>query len=206
MGPDSGQHWQSLYETKASDDVSWYEPVPQRSLELIQATGLASDAALLDVGGGTSTLVDHLLMAGFADITVLDIAPTALEASEARLGTAASQVQWIATDVTTWQPQGRYDLWHDRAVFHFLIDPTLRDQYLQVMRAALAPGAFVVMATFGPEGPTRCSGLDVQRYSAAELSAVLGSAFRLVRSDIDEHVTPSGCVQQFLYSLWRAVA
>jgi hypothetical protein len=206
MGPDSGQHWQSVYETKAFAEVSWYEPVPQRSLELIQGTGLPSDAALLDVGGGASTLVDHLLATGFEDITVLDVAPAALEASEARLGTAAGQIQWIAADVTTWQPQRRYDLWHDRAVFHFLVDPALRDRYLHVMKAALAPGAYVVMASFGPEGPTRCSGLDVQRYSADELGAVLGSAFRLVRSDIDEHVTPSGCAQQFLYGLWRAEA
>lgn len=197
-------HWQAVYETKSATDVSWYEPVPQRSLELIEAAGLPPEAALVDVGGGASTLVDHLLTAGFGDITVLDVARAALEASKARLGSASDRVHWIAADVTAWQPPRRYDLWHDRAVFHFLVDVALRDEYLDVLKSALAPDGYVVMATFGPEGPTRCSGLDAQRYSAAELSEVLGSAFRLVRSEIEEHVTPSGHVQQFLYGLWRA--
>jgi len=196
-------HWQAVNETKSATDVSWYEPVPQRSLELIEATGLPPEASLVDVGGGASTLVGHLLVAGFGDITVLDVARAALEGSKARLGTAGDRVQWIASDVTAWQPPRRYDLWHDRAVFHFLVDVTLRDRYLDVLKAALAPGGYVVMATFGPQGPSRCSGLDAQRYSADELSEVLGPAYRLVRSQIEEHVTPSGQVQQFLYGLWR---
>lgn len=200
------QHWQAVYQAKASTDVSWYEPVPERSLALIQTAGLPSDAALLDVGGGASTLVDHLLAAGFGDITVLDLAPAALEESKARLGSASANLEWIAADATDWQPTRRYDLWHDRAVFHFLVDVELRYRYLDVLKAALAPGGFVVMATFGPEGPTRCSGLDVQPYSAEELSGVLGPSFRLIESDVEEHVTPSGCGQQFLYGLWRAEA
>ena len=198
------EHWQTVYETKAPTDVSWYQPIPQHSLALIQSTGLAPDAAILDVGGGASTLVDHLLAAGFKDITVLDVALAALEATKARLGTAGAAVQVIAADVTTWQPPRRYDLWHDRAVFHFLVDEALREQYIHVLRAAIAPGGYLVMATFGPEGPTRCSGLDVRRYSAAELSAVLGPTFHLVTSDIEEHMTPSAHVQQFMYGLWQA--
>ena len=146
------EHWQTVYETKAPTDVSWYQPVPQRSLALIQSTGLPPSAALLDVGGGASTLADHLLAAGFSDITVLDVAPAALEAAQARLGAAGAPVQMIAADVTVWQPPRRYDLWHDRAVFHFLVDVALRAQYLDVLRAALAPGGYLVMATFGPEG------------------------------------------------------
>ena len=198
------EHWQTVYETKSSTDVSWYQPVPQRSLALIQSTGLPPDAAILDVGGGASTLVDHLLAAGFSDITVLDVAPAALEAAKVRLGTAGATVQMIAADVTAWQPSRRYDLWHDRAVFHFLVNAALREQYLNVLKVALAPGGYLVMATFGPQGPMRCSGLDVRRYSAAELSAVLGPAFRLVTSDIEEHTTPSGNIQQFIYGLWQA--
>jgi len=199
-------HWQTVYHTKAPTDVSWYQPVPRRSLELIRATGLSSKAAILDVGGGSSTLVDNLLKEGFVDITVLDIAPAALAESKKRLEDAASRAQWIETDIMAWQPARRYDLWHDRAVFHFLVDPQLRARYVQVLKAGLAPDRYVVIATFGPEGPTRCSGLGVCRYSAADLSTILGPTFRLMRSNIDEHVTPAGRTQQFLYGLWRAEA
>jgi len=200
------QHWQSVYRTKAPSDVSWYEPIPQRSLEFVRAACLPPGSPILDVGGGTSTLVDHLLAAGFTDITVLDIAAAALAEAEARLGAAACRVQWIAEDITAWQPARRYRLWHDRAVFHFLVDPVLRAGYAGVLRAALATGGHVVMATFGPNGPTRCSGLDVKRYSADELSAVLGPSFRLVRSQIAAHVTPAGHTQEFLYGWWQAHA
>jgi hypothetical protein len=204
MTSDPRGHWQTVYETKAPTDVSWYQPVPQRSLTLIQSTGLPSDATLLDVGGGASTLVDHLLAAGFSDITVLDVALAALEATQARLGAAGAPVQMIAADVTTWQPSRRYDLWHDRAVFHFLVDEAQRTQYLNVLRTAIAPDGYLMMATFGPEGPMRCSGLEVRRYAAAELSAVLGPTFRLITSDIEKHTTPSGNIQQFMYGLWQA--
>lgn len=197
-------HWEAVYRTKTATETSWYQPVLQRSLALIQAAAVPPGAAILDVGGGASTLVDHLLAAGFADVTVLDIAPTALAQARARLGAKAACVQWIAADITTWQPTRRYVLWHDRAVFHFLIDPAVRARYLDALRAALAPGGDVVIATFGPEGPTRCSGLDVQRYSTATLSAVLGPAFRLMRSQLEEHVTPAGTKQQFLYCWWRS--
>jgi trans-aconitate methyltransferase len=197
-------HWEAVYRTKAVTETSWYQPVLQRSLELIQAATVPPGAAILDVGGGASTLVDHLLAAGFADVTVLDIASTALAQARVRLGAKAASVQWIAADITTWQPTRRYVVWHDRAVFHFLVDPALRARYLDSLRAALAPGGHVVIATFGPEGPTRCSGLDVQRYSTETLSAVLGSAFRLMRSQLEEHVTPTGKRQQFLYCWWRS--
>ncbi len=197
-------HWEAVYRTKAATETSWYQPVLQRSLELIQAAAVPPGAAILDVGGGASTLVDHLLAAGFTDVTVLDIASTALAQARARLGAKAACVQWIAADITTWQPTRRYVVWHDRAVFHFLVDPALRARYLGSLRAALAPGGHVVIATFGPEGPTRCSGLDVQRYSTETLSAVLGSAFQLMRSQLEEHVTPAGKRQQFLYCWWRS--
>jgi SAM-dependent methyltransferase len=205
MTADGKTHWQTLYETTTATDLSWYELVPARSLELIEATGVPQDAAILDVGGGTSTLVDHLLRAGFTDVTVLDIAAAAFAAARARLNVAATQVHWIEADVTRWQPDRQYSIWHDRALLHFLIDPAERMRYVEVLRAALAPGGHVVIATFGPEGPTRCSGLDVQRYAADDLGTVLGARFSLVRSAVQEHITPVGHAQQFSYAWWRAV-
>lgn len=203
---DPEQHWQAAYESKAVTDVSWYEPVPRHSLELIDTAGLSRDAALIDIGGGASTLVDNLLASGFVDLTVLDLAAASLDAARIRLGAKGESVDWIVADVTAWRPSRRYNLWHDRAVFHFLIDTTARDAYLATLRATLAPGGYVVMATFGPDGPTRCSGLDTQRYSPDGLSSVLGSTFRPVVSHIYDHVTPGGGVQQFLYGLWQSEA
>lgn len=205
MTDERKKHWQTVYQTKSSTDVSWYQFVPNRSLELIKSAAMLPEAAILDVGGGDCTLVDNLLAAGFTDITVLDISSAALDSAKSRLGAAAGGVVWIAADITDWQPVRRFDLWHDRAVFHFLVDPTLRRRYLGVLQAALVPGGHVVIATFGPEGPTRCSGLDVQRYSVAELSAVLGSCFRLIRSHLDVHLTPAGREQQFLYGWWQTI-
>lgn len=202
---DPRAHWQEVYRTTAPALVSWYQPVPERSLELILATGVARDAPLLDVGGGSSTLVDHLLKEGYSDLTVLDIAGGGLEAARARLGLAAQRVRWIEADVMTFEPPHRYALWHDRAVFHFLVEPGDRDRYLGVLRAALAPGGHLVLATFGPAGPSRCSGLPVRRYSAEEIGTVLGPGFRLMRSRLDEHVTPTGGRQQFQYGWWTAV-
>ena len=198
-------HWNRLYQTAGLDQVSWYQKVPEHSLELIRATGIAPTAAILDVGGGASTLVDYLLQEGFEDVSVLDLAAPALAAAQARLGAAAAKVHWINADITKFQPERRYALWHDRAVFHFLVDPERRERYLSVLRGAVAPDGHLVLATFGPDGPTRCSGLDVQRYSAADLSAALRPGFRLVRSLLEEHVTPSGGRQQFLYGWWKAV-
>jgi len=197
-------HWQKVYATKAPTEVSWYQPVPERSLALIRDTGVPLDAPLLDVGGGASTLVDQLLAAGFTDLTVLDIAGAALAAAQARLGAAAARVRWVEADITGYVPERRYALWHDRAVFHFLVEPDRRQRYLNTLGAALAPGGHVILATFGPQGPTRCSGLPVQRYSAAELDALLAPRYRLVRSEIEDHLTPAGQPQQFLYGWWRA--
>ncbi len=196
-------HWETVHATREPTAVSWYQPVPRRSLEWTAATGLALDAPLLDVGAGASTLVDHWLTAGHADVSMLDIASAALERSRARLGVAAPRVEWIVSDVTTFRPTRRYALWHDRAVLHFLTDALARDMYLASLRAALMPGGDVILATFGPDGPLRCSGLPVQRYGVDELSALLGPAFTLRRDALDEHVTPSGGRQQFQYGWWR---
>jgi SAM-dependent methyltransferase len=203
MAGEPKDHWQRVYQRAASHEVSWYEPVPERSLELILATGVARDAAVLDVGGGASTLVDHLLKKHFSDVTVLDLAASSLAAARARLGPDALRVQWVEADITTFQPLRRYALWHDRAVLHFLIDPAARARYLDVLGAALAPGGHLVLATFGPEGPTRCSGLDVRRYSAEEIGAFLGPGFQLMRSRLEDHLTPKGRRQQFQYGWWQ---
>ena len=205
MSDDLRDHWQEVYATRAPTEVSWYQPVPERSLALIRETGVPPDAPLLDVGGGASMLVDHLLLAGYTDLTVLDISGTALAAAQARLGAAAARVRWIETDITGFAPERRYTLWHDRAVFHFLVEPERRQRYLDVLGAALVPGGHLILATFGPLGPTRCSGLPVQRYAAAELDGLLAPRYRLIRSEIEDHVTPAGQPQQFLYGWWQMI-
>jgi len=204
MGVDPAAHWQRLYETRSADQVSWYEPVPERSLELIRATGIPLEAPILDVGGGASLLVDHLLASGYTDISVLDLSPAALAQARARLGPAAGQVTWIAADITSFVPERRYALWHDRAVFHFILRPDEQRRYLAALRKGLAPHGHVVLATFGPGGPERCSGLPVQRYSVAALEVLLGPGFQLRSSRIEQHRTPGGETQEFLYTWWQA--
>jgi trans-aconitate methyltransferase len=199
----SAGHWETIYRTRSPDELSWYQAVPRRSLELIQATGVALTASILDVGGGASPLVDHLLAGGYTDVSVLDIAPAALEQAKTRLGPAATRVQWIAADVTDFHPERRYALWHDRGVFHFLVTLSEQARYLAVLRSALAPAGHLVLAMFGPQGPERCSGLPVQRYSREDLSGLLGSHFRLRRAELDNHLTPRGQHQEFLWSWWQ---
>ncbi len=196
-------HWKRIYRAGDPREASWYEPIPTASLELIEATGVAQDGPVIDVGGGTSTLVDCLLAKGFTDLTVLDIAPAALDKARRRLGESAGRVTWLSADVTKFRPARAYALWHDRAVFHFLTDAKSRRSYLETLRGALARPGHVILATFGPEGPARCSGLDVMRYSVAELSACLGPEFRLMLERTVEHTTPEGHRQQFVYGWWR---
>lgn len=206
MQADLATHWSRLYRGKRAAELSWYEPHPRRSLELIRETAVPADAPILDVGGGASLLVDELLTLGYSDLTVLDLAPEALAQSRSRLGPAAERVSWIATDVTRFQLPRRYAVWHDRAVLHFLLDVQEQDQYVRVLREGLMPSGHLVLATFGPAGPTQCSGLPVHRYSLETLSALLGPAFELRNSGVEDHRTPTGVVQQFLYTRWRTVA
>jgi len=196
-------HWQRVYRDKEPTDVSWYQPVPEKSLRLLRAAGVPKSRAILDAGGGASTLVDHLLAQGYTDISVLDISAAALERSRARLGEAADSVAWIESDVTAFAPSRRYALWHDRAVFHFLTDPEERGKYIDVMQRALEPDGHLVLATFGPEGPKRCSGLDIRRYGIDELGQLLGARFALHEYELEAHQTPGGATQQFLYSRWQ---
>jgi len=197
-------HWQDVYRDKEPSKVSWYEPVPEKSLQLIHATGVGHDDPILDAGGGASTLVDHLLDEGYTDISVLDISGDALERSRARLGDAAGTVDWIESDVVDFHPVRRFALWHDRAVFHFLTESADRDRYVEVINEALLPNGHFVLATFGPQGPQRCSGLDIQRYGIERLQELFGSRFELCDYEIDEHKTPMESAQQFLFSRWQS--
>lgn len=197
------QHWEQVYADKKPEEVSWHQDNPGFSLDLIERTGIGMDAPIIDVGGGASRLVDALLDRGYRDITVLDIANSALEHAEARLGSRARQVEWLEADVTAFEPVRRYDLWHDRAVFHFLTDPADRGRYREALRHGLLPGSHVIIATFAPDGPEKCSGLPVARYSPEALQAELGDAFELVASESETHLTPAGKEQKFVGCLFR---
>jgi SAM-dependent methyltransferase len=198
------EHWDGVYGRKAADQVSWYRPHLERSLGLIEGANLGRGAAIIDVGGGTSTLVDDLVVRGFTNVTVLDVSPSAIEATRTRLGARARLVRWIKADVTRapFEPDA-YDFWHDRAVFHFLRHEEERRRYVAAVRRAVKPGGHVLVATFGPEGPERCSGLDVVRYDPNALHAQFGRDFEKVHSATELHQTPWGQEQQFIYCLCR---
>ena len=196
-------HWQGVYSSKRPEEVSWFQETPAVSLELMRAAGVTQASSIIDVGGGASRLVDVLMDAGYQNLTVLDLSAAALAATQARLGQGAAAVTWIAADVTTWQPRETYDLWHDRAAFHFLTEPADRGAYVACLMAALKPGGHAIMATFAPDGPERCSGLPVVRYDGASLTAALGDAFELLKTVRHAHATPMGSVQNFQFSLFR---
>ncbi|MDH3579382.1 MAG: class I SAM-dependent methyltransferase [Hyphomicrobiales bacterium] len=197
--PARREHWNAAYASSAPDRVSWYQQTPTLALELIAGCDLAPDAAIVDVGGGASTLVDALLAAGYRNVSVLDVAATALSAARERLGDRASAVTWLEADITRWRPQSAYDLWHDRAVFHFLTRAADRAAYTEALEAALAPGGHAIIATFAPDGPEQCSGLPVERYSAESLAQELGPGFALAEVRHETHVTPGGGAQAFIY-------
>jgi ubiquinone/menaquinone biosynthesis C-methylase UbiE len=198
-------HWERIYEEKPPEALSWYQPVPKTSLDLIDDARVAGDAAILDVGGGTSSLAVRLLDAGYTDITVADISSAALDRARAALGTDADRVTWVQADVRDHDFGRPFDLWHDRAVLHFMVDDADRDGYLEVLRRTLRPDGHLIVATFGPEGPTRCSGLPVSRYGAPALAELLPE-FELLSSRLEVHHTPSGTPQQFLYAHLRRAA
>lgn len=198
------QHWEAIYAHRSPEAVSWYQRDPALSLSLIEAAGVAPDEPVIDVGGGTSLLVDRLLERGFTDVTVLDLAETALAAARARLGPLQDRVHWQVADVRHWEPApGAYALWHDRAVFHFLVTNADRQGYLRALGRGLRPGGHAVFATFAHSGPQRCSGLPVQRYCAQDLQATLGSRFTLLDSRPETHHTPAGTSQDFQWCLFR---
>ena len=199
-----GEHWENVYSTKPHDQVSWFREHLDTSLQMIEKTGVRSDAAIIDVGGGSSTLADDLLDRGFTDITVLDISATAIDKSKTRLGPRAGTVNWVAADITGADlPASRFDVWHDRAVFHFLTDAADRRKYVDLVMRSVKPGGHIIVAAFGLSGPQKCSGLDVVRYDAETMHSEFGDEFRLETSVNEMHQTPFGTTQEFVYCYCR---
>ena len=201
---DRKQHWEHVYTTKASDAVSWFQEHADQSLRMIHNTGLGKNAAIIDVGGGTSTLVDDLVAEGYTDVTVIDLSSAALAVAKQRLGLHSNAVHWVEGDITQVEfPIHHFDIWHDRAVFHFLTDPADRNAYVAQVMNSVRPGGHVIVATFAEDGPEKCSGLSVMRYQPESLHAEFGDAFRLVNHEKEAHHTPFGTVQQFIYCYCR---
>lgn len=200
----SKDHWEHVYSTQKSADVSWFQPHAEQSLRLIRETGVAHDAAIIDVGGGASTLVDDLLLNHYTALTVLDLSAAALTAAQERLGASAARVRWLESDITRAElPVHAFDVWHDRAVFHFLTDPADRAAYVQAVLRSVKPGGHVIVATFAEDGPLQCSGLPVMRYDATALHAEFGTPFALLAHEREAHPTPFGTVQSFVYCYCR---
>ena len=205
-GPPVGdrKHWDTVYTTRPPEGVSWFRPHLDRSLAFLDAAKLDHSVRVVDIGGGASTFVDDLLDRGYSNITVLDLSRAALDAARSRLGERASRIEWICADVTdTDLPVRAYDFWHDRAVFHFLLDPIARERYVAAVRRSLKPGGHIVVATFGPHGPEKCSGLEVMRFTPEALHAEFGSGFARLASAEEIHATPWGTEQEFVYCYCR---
>jgi trans-aconitate methyltransferase len=198
-------HWQDVYKKKGENQVSWFQERPAISLELIEAAGAKPNSAIIDIGAGASRLVDVLIEKGYQDLTVLDLSETAVSIAKLRLGQSAALVKWVGADVTKWEPERAYDLWHDRAAFHFLTEAPDRSAYIDRLTKAVRPGGQAIIGTFAPDGPERCSGLPVVRYDAAQLSLMLTPSFTLVDMRRHAHHTPWGAVQQFQFSAFRRV-
>lgn len=203
---DRKAHWEEVYRTKPRDSVSWYQPVPQASLDAIMRHGGNPAQSLIDIGGGASTLVAELAARGWRDLAVLDISAPALEVARAAMGAESAKVDWIVADAANWNPACHYDIWHDRAVFHFLTEESARAGYRSALMQGLAPGGLLVMATFALDGPAKCSGLPVQRYGPQELAATLGEGLDLQEHWHESHVTPGGGMQNFNWCVLRRVS
>lgn len=200
----SKAHWEHVYSTKSPERVSWFQEHAEQSLRMIQDTGIPLSASIIDVGGGASTLADDLLQRGYTDITVLDISQAALHSAQTRLGAKANRIHWLEADILKATfPVHAYDVWHDRAVFHFLTEPEQRQQYVQQVLHAVKPGGHVIIATFAEDGPIQCSGLPVMRYNKDELHAEFGHDFTLLHHEKEEHQTPFDTTQKFLYCYCR---
>lgn len=200
---DRQSHWQTVYLSKGEQQVSWSQADPQPSLGLIESVAASRDASIIDVGGGASRLVDALLKRGFHALTVLDLSNAALATAKRRVGVGGNVVRWIAGDATVWQPPQAFDVWHDRAAFHFLVEEADRAAYLDRLHRGVKAGGHAVIGTFALDGPERCSGLPVQRYDPATLSWTIGPAFELIAQEPHRHVTPWGATQSFQFSVLR---
>jgi len=192
-------HWDNIYSDKKAVEVSWYQQYPKQSMALIEATGVDLSASIIDIGGGASTLVDALLAVGYKNLSVLDISHAAIAQAKARLAQQADRVEWLAQDITRFDAKAPFDVWHDRAVFHFLTDAADRASYVKAMSGALRPGSHAIVATFALDGPEKCSGLEIVRYSPETLSDVFAENFKLVETQTEKHTTPGGASQSFVY-------
>jgi len=195
--------WNSAYEDKGTTGVSWYQSTPTRSLAIVESLGVKPNAGIIDIGGGASPLAASLLERGFTDLTVLDVSDRALKLSQEHLGAHASEVTWLHEDLLSWTPSRTFDVWHDRAVFHFLVDPADQQRYVEILLNGLAPDGIAVLGTFALDGPPQCSGLPVAHYDAATLGAVLGTRFVLLDEQREEHHTPTGAIQPFTWTTFR---
>lgn len=201
---DKKEHWEKVYGTKAPESISWYAPHLETSLNLIHQAASNKDSAIIDIGGGEATLVDDLISEGYQDVSVLDISQKAIDVARGRIGKPADRVHWYCADITqATLPQSYFDVWHDRAVFHFLTKGKDRIKYVEQVMRSVKHGGYVIMSTFGPEGPEKCSGLDVVRYDLESLHSQFGKSFKLINSSTELHKTPMGATQQFLYCLFR---
>lgn len=197
------KHWETIYQTKELKDVSWYQPTPQTSLDLIKKFDVSITSKIIDIGGGDSFLVDHLLELGFQDLTILDISEAAIERAKTRLGAKAKSVQWIAEDVLNFKPTEKYDFWHDRAAFHFLTKQEEIDSYVEKANSFIHKDGFLVIGTFSEQGPTKCSGIDIKQYSEESLSRCFEDAFQKLECIDIDHPTPFGTVQNFVFCSFR---
>lgn len=200
------EHWERVYGTKQLAEVSWYQPIPGTSLEFIKELTVTKTAAIIDVGGGDSLFVDHLIERGYSDITVLDISESAISRAKKRLGPQASKVQWIVSDITEFVPQRQYDLWHDRATFHFLTTEAHINKYLTIANSATTPSGKVVIGTFSEAGPEKCSGLPVKKYSEATLTFLINKWFQKIKCIQTDHLTPFNTIQNFLFCSFKKLS
>lgn len=196
-------HWEKVYQTRKNDEVGWYQPYPEQSIDLIDSVATDKGDAIIDVGGGASLLIDTLIEKGYSRLSLLDISDAALQCVQQRLGEDAHNVEWFTSDITSFSPPHCFSLWHDRAVLHFLIDSADREKYLQVLKNALEPNAHVILATFAEDGPEMCSGLPVERYDREKMQHLLGEQFQLIEQRKEIHTTPSGVEQKFNFFLFK---
>ena len=197
MELDKKKHWQTVYETKKPNQVSWTQEIPKTSLEFIHSFRLNKSAKIIDVGGGDSKLVDYLLEEGFENVTVLDISSTSLERAKIRLGEKANKVNWIVSDITEFEPNMTFDVWHDRAAFHFLTTTDQIKKYIQTARTSV--NGFLIIGTFSKNGPEKCSGLEIKQYNETELTSELENAFVKIKCVTEDHITPFDTIQNFLF-------
>lgn len=200
---DRKKHWEAIYNSKDTQNVSWFQPTPETSLDFIKELNIPLTAKIIDVGGGDSLLVDYLLDLGYKDVTVLDISEKSLENAKIRLGQQAEEVTWIVADIAEFVPPAKYDLWHDRAAFHFLTDTKEIETYVLTVQHSLAPDGFMVIGTFSDQGPTKCSGIEIAQYSEPKLTALFTQNFSKIRCKKVDHETPSGALQNFIFCCFK---